>query len=89
MICFDMGMTLRDGDREYYYTALDEHFPGLRDRYVRTYGDSYVIRSPNADVLMRMFRSRCMEKGMISDPDSCFEFIGRFPDNVRQTTLDV
>ena len=29
IICFDMGLTLREGDREYYYAALNRHFPGL------------------------------------------------------------
>ena len=43
IICFDMGLTLRDGDREYYYAALDRHFPGLKERYIRTYGNAYEI----------------------------------------------
>ena len=30
IVCFEMGMTLRDGDRQYYYKKLDEHFPGLK-----------------------------------------------------------
>ena len=41
IVCFGMGLTLREGDREYYYQKLDEHFPGLRQRYVQTYGLSY------------------------------------------------
>ena len=89
VICFDMGMTLREGDREYYYAALDDRFPGLKEKYIRTYADSYIVRSPNADSLMRMFRSRCMENGIISDPDASFEFIRRFPEKNRQTTLDI
>ena len=36
IICFDMGVTLREGDREYFYAALDRHFPGLKERYIRT-----------------------------------------------------
>ena len=31
----DGGMTLRDGDREYYYSALDRHFPGLKNIYIK------------------------------------------------------
>ena len=31
VICFDMGLTLREGDREYYYAALDKHFPGVKE----------------------------------------------------------
>lgn len=29
IICFGFGTTLRDGDREYFYAALDRHFPGF------------------------------------------------------------
>ena len=35
IICFGMGLTLRDGDREYYYAALDKHFSGLKQEYIR------------------------------------------------------
>ena len=40
IVCFDMGLTLRAGDREFYYAALDRHFPGLKQRYISTYGNS-------------------------------------------------
>ena len=42
-ICFDAGMTLRDGDREYYYSKLDKLFPGLSNKYIKTYENSYNI----------------------------------------------
>ena len=29
VFCFGMGLTLREGNREYFYAALDRHFPGL------------------------------------------------------------
>ena len=35
IINFDMGVTLRDGNREYFYKKLDEHFPGLKEKYIR------------------------------------------------------
>ena len=41
IICFGMGVTLRDGDREYFYKALDKHFPGVKNKYIRTYGNAY------------------------------------------------
>lgn len=31
IICFGMGLTLRDGNREYFYQQLDRHFPGLKN----------------------------------------------------------
>ena len=38
IICFDMGLTLREGDREYYYAALDRLFPGMKQKYIERYG---------------------------------------------------
>ena len=43
IICFNMGMTLRSGNREYFYEKLDEHFPGLREIYEKKFGNSYGI----------------------------------------------
>ncbi|MDR2044494.1 MAG: radical SAM protein [Clostridium sp.] len=36
IMCFGFGMTLRDGNRECYYSKLNESFPGLKARYIRT-----------------------------------------------------
>ncbi len=39
VICFGMGLTLREGNREYFYEQLDSLFPGLKGNYIRTYGN--------------------------------------------------
>lgn len=46
VIFFGAGLTLREGSREYFYAQLDRLFPGLKERYVRTYGLRYEIPSP-------------------------------------------
>lgn len=61
-----MGMSLRDRQRAYYYAQLDRHFPGLRARYERTYGDRYHCDSPKADQLYRYFESLCKETGILT-----------------------
>lgn len=53
------GMTLREGQREYYYEKLDKHFPGLKEKYVQTYGNQYGCSVPNADVLMNKIQTVC------------------------------
>ena len=80
IICFGMGMTLRDGDREYFYEALNKNFPGLKYRYMSTYGNSYEVTSPNNVKLMRIFRRICKEHGIISEPDECFKYMNDLPD---------
>lgn len=80
IICFDMGVTLREGDREYFYDALDRHFPGLKERYIRTYGNAYNVPSPNRDKLMGIMKKICRDNGIISDPDECFRYLNDLPD---------
>ena len=41
VMCFGMGLTLREGNREYFYAALDRHFPGLRERYEQRFVNYY------------------------------------------------
>ena len=87
VIDFDMGMTLREGDREYYYAALDRHFPGVKERYIRTYGNAYELPSPRAKELRRLFRRICEENDILSTPEECFGYMYDFPEKQVQMSL--
>ena len=87
IICFDMGLTLREGDREYYYAALDRHFPGLKEKYIQTYGNSYEVPSPDSKRLMDLFTSFCRDHGMMYRPDDCFEYMHTLPEKYRQMSF--
>ena len=88
IICFNMGMTLRDGNREYYYRALDRHFPGLSRQYQKKYGAAYEIVSEHSDQLMKLFHDTCEKHGILHDPDECFRYIAEFPEqNGQQLSL--
>ena len=87
IICFDMGLTLREGDREYYYAALDRHFPGLKEKYIRTYGNAYEVPSPRSTELMVLFRDFCRDHGILYRPEDCFDFMGRLPEKYRQISF--
>ena len=87
IICFGMGLTLREGDREYYYAALDEHFPGLKDKYIRRYGNAYELASPNTDKLTRLFTDTCKKYDILCTPDDCFAFMNDLPDKYRQKSI--
>lgn len=78
VICFGMGLTLRDGSREYYYRQLDRHFSGLKERYIREYSDRYEIPSPRSDELMRLFHRTCEQNGIMHDNDEIFAYLRRF-----------
>lgn len=87
IICFDMGLTLRDGDREYYYGALDKHFPGVKEKYIQRYGNAYELPSPNKKCLMNLFETVCIENGILYKPDDCFAFLHEFPEKYRQMSF--
>lgn len=87
IIDFGMGLTLRDGDREYFYAALDKHFPGMKERYIRQYGNAYELPSPNAKELMKLFQRICKDNGIISDPNECFKYMQELPEKYTQMSL--
>ncbi|MCL1964027.1 MAG: radical SAM protein [Firmicutes bacterium] len=58
------GMTLREGNREYFYAALDRHFPGLKRRYAQAYGNRYILACPNAEALHRAYVAECERLGL-------------------------
>ncbi|MCR4896607.1 MAG: radical SAM protein [Lachnospiraceae bacterium] len=87
VIDFGMGMTLRDGDREYYYAALDRHFPGLKAEYIIRYGNAYDIPSPRAPELRRLLTRICVENGIMSHPDEIFAYMNELPEKYTQMSL--
>ena len=87
IIDFSMGLTLREGDREYYYAALDRHFPGMKEQYIRRYGDAYECPSPKAKELTALFQRFCRENGILSKPDECFRFMQELPEKNAQMSM--
>ena len=89
IICFGMGMTLREGNREYFYKKLDEHFPGLKEKYKNKYGRRYSLDSPNNKELMDLFIKRTDDNNIMNNTDEIFEYLHEFPSKNKsvQTTL--
>ncbi|MBQ1368853.1 MAG: radical SAM protein [Firmicutes bacterium] len=87
VIDFGMGLTLREGDREYYYAALDKHFPGMKERYVQKYGNAYELSSPRARELQEIFHRICKENNILSNPEDCFRYMNELPDKYPQMSL--
>lgn len=75
IICFGMGLTLREGNREYFYHQLDKKFPGIKEQYIKKYGNQYMIDSPNNDKLMQFFHRRCESAGIIHNNDEIFKYL--------------
>ena len=79
IVTFDgLGLTLREGDREYFYQKLDEHLPGMKRRYVRTYGNDYMLPSPNSERLMARVREVCAAHAILTEPKEIFTMLETF-----------
>lgn len=89
IICFGIGLTLREGNREYFYQALDRHFPGLKEVYQRKYGHAYEIGSDKNGELMKLFHSTCREHGIVSDMDSLFTYLHTLPEKETYEQLSL
>ena len=87
VIHFGMGLTLREGDREYFYAALDRHFPGLKAKYIERYGMAYELPSPNDRALRKIVHEACAAHGMMEGPDECFRYLSELPEKYEQTSL--
>lgn len=81
IINFGFGITLREGDREYYYMKLDEYFPGLRSKYHKKYGYAYEINSDNNAKLHQHLISTCKKHNILCDPNEVFSYLHKYPDN--------
>ena len=89
ILCFGMGLTLREGNREYFYQALDRHFPGLRREYQRRYGNAYELPSPRHRELQQIFDDTCAKVGILYRPEDIFAYLREFPENKGYTQLSL
>lgn len=83
----DMGLSLRDGNREYFYGKLDENFPGLKDKYVDEFGDSNFIHGKNYGKLKRIIKNRCQKHKILYKADDIFGYVREFPSRSVQSKL--
>ena len=87
ILCFGMGLTLRRGNREYFFKKLDENFPGLKEKYIKTCGDSYSLASPDEAKLMRLFKKTTEKYGIMNDNNEIFNYLYEFPQKSLQSKL--
>lgn len=89
IICFGMGLTLRNGNREYFYKQLDILFPNIKEKYINTYGNEYVLNSPNNNMLMKLFNQKCEQNGIIHNNNKIFEYLNSFELKQGNTQLSL
>lgn len=89
ILCFGIGVTLREGDREYFYNKLDEYFPGLKEKYQKKYGNAYQVMSDNNTKLMRIFYEVCKDNNIVCDNNEIFKYLHEFPDKDTDEQLSL
>lgn len=89
ILCFGIGMTLREGDREYYYEALERHFPGLRRKYHNKYGYAYEITSEHHTELMKLVHEQCRKHNMVCSVEELFAYMRAFPEKEEYEQLSL
>lgn len=58
------GVTLRSNQREFFYDKIDEHFQGIKSKYIKRYGNKYSCGSPNAKSLYYILSNECEKLGI-------------------------
>lgn len=89
IICFNIGVTLRNGDREYFYSQLDRFFPGMKERYMRTYGNSYEVLSPNSDYLMKRIENVCKNEDIMFGIDRVFSYLHKYENKYENQNIQL
>lgn len=87
IVNFGFGVTLRAGNREYFYSKLDEHFPGMKKRYIRRFGNSYECASDNSAELGKLFADCCLKAGVMASPDDIFAYLREYPVKNQQLSF--
>ncbi len=89
VICFGMGLTLREGNREYFYEQLDRSFPRIKEKYIHTYGNQYMAESASNKDLMRLFHQKCEENGIVHDNGQIFNYLHSFEEKNDNKQLSI
>lgn len=89
IICFGMGLTLREGNREYFYDQLDKIFPHMKEKYIEAFGNQYSISSLNNGELMRLFHQKCEQNGIVHDNNQIFQYLNHFEEKPTSRQLSL
>ena len=87
VLFFGVGLTLREGNREYFYECLDKEFPCLKEKYIKQYGNKYEVSSNKNEVLSKIIIDRCREHNIMCDINQVFSYLRKYPDKFEQISL--
>lgn len=92
VMCFGMGLTLRNGNREYFYKNLNIFFPNLKQKYIDLYGNNYMVNSQRHYTLMNIFHKICRDNNIVHDNKTIFNYLDMYEQkeaNIQMSLFDV
>lgn len=87
ILSFGAGMTLREGNREYFYQQLEHSFPEMKQRYSDTFGRAYGIRGPRSRKLERIISDFCKTNNMLHKTNDIFNYVSYLEPDGHQISL--
>jgi len=87
ILCFGFGTTMRAGSRDYFYKQLDKNFPGMKQKYIETFGNNYSCHSPNNKKLYDIFKTTCEAHGIMYKAQDVFDYLQRFESKIQQASM--
>jgi len=87
IIFFGVGLTLREGNREYFYEQLDKYFPSLKEKYVKRFGNRYECNSDQSAKLSKLVFERCKQNNIMIEPSEVFAYLSSYPEKHEQLSL--
>ncbi|MCR5308820.1 MAG: radical SAM protein [Bacilli bacterium] len=87
ILFFGVGLTLREGNREYFYECLDKEFPGLKEKYIKQYGNKYEVSSDRNSELSKIIIDRCKKNNIMCDVTEIFKYLREYPNRFEQMSL--
>lgn len=87
ILFFGIGLTLREGNREYFYECLDKNFPGLKEKYIKQYGNKYEVSSNKNEILSKIIIDRCKKHNILYDINEVFAYLRKYPEKFEQISL--
>ncbi len=85
-VSYYFGVTLRQNQRLYYYQQLDKILPGVKEKYIKTFGHSYQCMSPRSKQLWNVFEQECKINGLLYKMSDIRKAI-KEPYEAKQLTL--
>jgi DNA repair photolyase len=86
IIQFGRGVTMREGNREYFYNQLDQLFPNMKETYQHKFGENYICLSPNQRKLQQLFEQECKKYGILINT---FDYERQFKHSQKVEQLNI